>query len=108
MDFNESFALRSSRIVTDPIDIPGIPGVEVYDYEEGNILAPVEKVVKSTLKFPSGNLQKIGGVSISSASADVGSKIRILRYKYPNYFQFDGGTWTKKDTAAPRWEMVLK
>jgi len=98
IDFNETYALKISDLTTEEIDIPGIPGVSIYEYEDGNI--PKEKVVKVKYKHPSGKLQKIGGLKINSASVDTGSIIRILRFKHPDYFQWDGGSWVQKSSTA--------
>ena len=77
-----------------------IPGIKVYSYDTNLKSYGDERLVKVKYKFPDGSLQGVTGVSIKEASVDVGTKARLLRFKRPNYLQWDGGSWTQKASEA--------
>ncbi len=99
LDVDYSFQV-SDKFVNGIQNFPNIPGITIYSYDQGDRVSTNEEVVGVQYKFPSSDLRGVTGVEIIRASSDTGLGARILRYKRPNTFQWDGGDWVEVATDS--------
>lgn len=83
-------------------------GISPYNYQLGNKVVEEEYLAKVRYKFSAGNLQSVTGVEVNYASDDVGDQVRILRFRKPNWLQFDNGAWVQKDTEVDNQTLTAR
>lgn len=75
-----------------------IHGFKITHYSTKNATYITDGVRKIKYKFPSSS--KSFGFSINQVSQNTPRGIKLLRFRTPDYFQWDGGNWTKVDSDA--------
>lgn len=90
--FEEEYAFQVSDTLA---SLSRIDGINVYSYNIGNKEYPEEYVAKLKYLSPSGSLKSVTGVSINYASSDTGVGARLLRFRRPNWLQYDYGSWVQ-------------
>ena len=94
-DFDENFALK----VSDESNgiLPKIPGIRLMKYYSGTRVFEKQYVAEIKYKPISGNISSVTGIRITKCSSDTGTGNRVLIFRRPDLFQWDGGSWTQFD-----------
>ena len=91
-------------INTDNNNFTRIPGMEIISFTEGEYSEPG---IKSIYYNPFSN-SKFQGVKVDSVSVDTLPGIKKLEFKYPFWFRWDNGAWTKFATIGDTTDGIKK